>query len=59
MLRSLLAGLIDRPDLRSELSQRARARALELSPTRMADAYERTYQEAMTRGRQPEAQCAR
>jgi glycosyltransferase involved in cell wall biosynthesis len=49
MLHSLLTGLIDRADLRQALSAHARERALSLSPTRMADDYVRTYQEAIGR----------
>jgi glycosyltransferase involved in cell wall biosynthesis len=38
-IRATLCGLIDRPDLRASLGALARARALTLSPTRMAAGY--------------------
>jgi glycosyltransferase involved in cell wall biosynthesis len=47
MLRSLIGGLIERPDVRRALSDRARVRALDLSPTRMADAYLAAYREVL------------
>jgi glycosyltransferase involved in cell wall biosynthesis len=49
MLRSLLVGLTERADLRQTLSAHARERALSLSPSRMAEAYVSTYQEAIDR----------
>lgn len=45
LLRATLAGLIERPELRSMLSGVARARALTYSPQRMAEAYVAAYRE--------------
>lgn len=45
MLRATLAGLIERPELRSMLAGVARARALTYSPERMAEAYVAAYRE--------------
>lgn len=46
-LRTVLEGVIDRPDMRALLAPLARARALQHSPTRMAEAYHRAYREAL------------
>jgi glycogen synthase len=45
MLRTILVGLIERDDLRAHLGSLARARALQLGPERMADAYMAIYRE--------------
>jgi glycogen synthase len=45
LLQTILAGLIERDDLRAHLAARARERALELGPERMAEAYLATYRE--------------
>src|SRR5919197_3669687 len=45
LLRTILAGLIERDDLRAHLAALARQRALELGPERMADAYLAAYRE--------------
>jgi glycogen(starch) synthase len=55
MLRSLLAGLIEREDLRTQLSALARERALHLTPERMADSYFEAYQELVLGGRRDDA----
>ena len=50
MLRTIVAGLIERDDLRAHLASLARDRALQLGPERMADAYLASYRE-LTAGR--------
>jgi len=46
-LRTILAGLTERPDLRAMFSGIARARGLDLSPTRMAEGYLAAYRELL------------
>jgi glycosyltransferase involved in cell wall biosynthesis len=55
LLRTLLAGVIERDDLRAELSAKARARALHLTPARMAEAYLEAYRELTAVERREEA----
>ena len=55
----MLRGLIDRPDLRAELSARAMARAEALSPERMAAGYLAIYRDLLAgRARSREGTCA-
>jgi glycogen synthase len=46
-LRTILTGLIERPDMRAMLSGLARARGLTLSPTEMAEGYLAAYRELL------------
>jgi glycogen synthase len=52
-LEERLNRLIDDPDLRQRMGERARARALGYSPARMAEGYLRIYGEMATAGRKP------
>jgi glycogen(starch) synthase len=55
LLRTLLARLIERDDLRAELSALARTRALRLTPERMANGYFEAYRELVLGARGEEA----
>jgi len=57
LLRTMLTGLIDNQDLRASLSERACARGLELSPTRMADAYVAAYRDVLEERRREGVSC--
>ncbi len=59
LLAAMLRGLVDRPDLRAELSARAMARAHALSPERMAAGYLAVYRDLLeARARSREGTCA-
>jgi glycosyltransferase involved in cell wall biosynthesis len=51
LLRTVLAGLVDRPDVRAHLGSLSRARGLALSPERMAVAYLDAYRMLVTEHR--------
>lgn len=52
---AVLRGLIERPEARSALAARARARGLALSPARMARSYLETYRDLVAWGRSASA----
>jgi glycogen synthase len=57
-LRLTLDSLIANPDLRDALARRARSRALEMTPERMAGAYLALYRSLLTRTRLEDQACA-